>query len=74
MYLLQDKYGSRGNLYGKRGEVVKIVSVSLPAVIVEDVKGDRFSVRMDEISETPPEPETMPIPEPIIDLFNQPMK
>lgn len=55
MYLQTDKYSaSKGTLYGKRGELVRIVCESLPAVIVENDKGERYAVRFDEVGEDRP--------------------
>lgn len=36
--------------YGKRGEEVTVISESLPALIVETKKGDRFSVHIDKVT------------------------
>lgn len=44
-YFLIDDVINRLNkkqLYGRKGEKVKLISESLPAVIVENEKGDRF--------------------------------
>lgn len=47
--LKNDVLGMKRNIYGKRGEVVRIVSVSLPAVIVENVRGERFPVEIGDL-------------------------
>lgn len=36
--------------YGKRGEEVKVISESLPALIVENKRGERFPVHIDKVN------------------------
>ena len=71
MYLLIDKFSaSKGNKYGSAGDLVTVISESLPAIVVQGDNGNRFSVRFDEIGEVWEEPEKPKKVKPI-DLFNQ---
>ena len=36
-------------IYSKKGESVIIISISLPVVLVENLKGEKFSVRIKNI-------------------------
>lgn len=36
--------------YGKRGEEVKVISESWPALIVENKRGERFPVHIDKVT------------------------
>ena len=50
--LLKDIIGSKKNVYGKAGEVVKITSIEfLPVAIVENHNGNRYPVKIDFLSE-----------------------
>lgn len=50
--LTTDIYSTRKTLYGKRGDKVRIISVSPPAVVVENEKGDRFPINEKQIKKT----------------------
>ena len=48
-YLNTDIRSIRGTLYGKRGYKVRIVSESLPALVVGNEKGERYAVNITQI-------------------------
>jgi hypothetical protein len=54
MYLLEDKR------YAKKGEEVDVISQSLDGVCIVDAKGVRFSCRIEQLSNNPPEEKTQP--------------
>ncbi|AQX52521.1 hypothetical protein CMT42_15475 [Elizabethkingia anophelis] len=47
----------RGHNWGKKGDKIKIISISGNAVIFENVKGDRLPCNINDISETEIKPD-----------------
>lgn len=65
-FLKEDIYShvKKYHLYGSKGDRVKVVADHGEVAIVEDIKGERFAVRMERLTtdeikteETPPPPE-----------------
>lgn len=48
-YLNTDIKSSKGHYFGKKGDKVRIISESPPAVVVENEKGDRYPVNITQI-------------------------
>lgn len=48
-YLNTDIYSTKRTLYGKKGDKVRIISESPPAVVVENEKGGRYAVNEKQI-------------------------
>lgn len=40
---------SKGQLYGKKGDKVKVIDENSPVVIVENEKGERFTTRLENL-------------------------
>ena len=50
-YLISDVISGKKQIYGRKGDKVKIITVHAPAVIVESIKGERFSTTLENLSE-----------------------
>ena len=50
-YLVKDVISGKKQVYGRKDELVKIIVVHAPAVIVEGIKGNRFSTTLENLSE-----------------------
>jgi predicted transcriptional regulator len=51
MWLISDVVSNaKGSVYAKKGESVKVIHESFPAVIVEDESGQRFSTRVSNLT------------------------
>jgi hypothetical protein len=61
-FLTDDIYShvKKGFLYGSRGEQVTIVAIHGEVMIVENLKGNRYSVRQEKLSDTPVDEEGKP--------------
>ncbi|WP_392436440.1 hypothetical protein ACF3N7_05260 [Cruoricaptor ignavus] len=62
--ILEDT-GYKGKIWGRKGESVSVVSISGNAVIVENLKGERFPCNIREIQVWTPELERSLKPSPL---------
>lgn len=50
-YLVSDVLSGKKQLYGRKGDKIKIIAVHAPAVIVEGIKGNRFSTTLENLKD-----------------------
>lgn len=50
-YLISDVISGKKQIYGRKGDKVNIIALHPPAVIVEGIKGERFSTTLKNLKD-----------------------